>query len=88
MFNCEVNGVRGYATNDFFIEHPDDPELVKVFGRVDDQITLSTGEKVRDSRATRTLMYTESTARADKPRPHGSVYFLERSALPFDLTHF
>lgn len=45
-FNTEVNGRPAYATSDLFEEHPDDPNLFRVYGRADDQIVLSTGEKV------------------------------------------
>lgn len=48
-FNTEVNGRPAYATSDLFEEHPDDPNLFRVYGRADDQIVLSTGEKVSDS---------------------------------------
>ena len=39
--------MRAYATGDLMEEHPQDPRLFKVYGRADDQIALSTGEKVR-----------------------------------------
>lgn len=39
--------MRAYATNDLMEEHPRDPRLFKIYGRADDQIILSTGEKVR-----------------------------------------
>lgn len=46
-----LNGfVRGdknaYHTNDLFTEHPTAPGFYKIHGRADDQIMLSTGEKV------------------------------------------
>jgi hypothetical protein len=47
-FNIEVDGKRGYATSDLIIPHPTKAGLWRVFGRADDQIMLSTGEKVRD----------------------------------------
>lgn len=40
------NKQDAYATNDLFIPHPTIPGLWKLVGRKDDQITLSTGEKV------------------------------------------
>ncbi|KAL1938320.1 hypothetical protein VTO73DRAFT_11771 [Trametes versicolor] len=44
-FNTEVNGRPAYATSDLFEEHPDNPNLFRVYGRADDQIVMSTGEK-------------------------------------------
>ncbi|KAI0369579.1 acetyl-CoA synthetase-like protein [Pilatotrama ljubarskyi] len=44
-FNTEVNGRPAYATSDLFEEHPTNPNLYRVYGRADDQIMLSTGEK-------------------------------------------
>lgn len=35
-----------FATNDLFVRHPTKPGLWKIYGRKDDQIMLSTGEKV------------------------------------------
>ncbi|TBU53497.1 acetyl-CoA synthetase-like protein [Dichomitus squalens] len=45
VLNTEVDGRRGYATNDLMMEHPEHKEYMKVVGRKDDQIILSTGEK-------------------------------------------
>ncbi|KAK1218396.1 hypothetical protein PQX77_018919 [Marasmius sp. AFHP31] len=45
VFNTEVNGVRAYATSDLFTRHPTKPGYWKMYGRADDQITHSTGEK-------------------------------------------
>ncbi|KAM5543804.1 hypothetical protein V8D89_002421 [Ganoderma adspersum] len=45
VFNDSVNGVDAYATNDLFEPHPMKRGLWKVYGRVDDQIMLSNGEK-------------------------------------------
>ena len=47
VLNTEIDGRRGYATNDLMEEHPVHKEYMKVVGRKDDQIMLSTGEKVR-----------------------------------------
>jgi hypothetical protein len=44
--NTTVAGVEAYQTNDLLIPHPTQPGLWKIFGRADDQIILSTGEKV------------------------------------------
>ena len=51
VLNTEIDGRRGYATNDLMEEHPVHKEYMKVVGRKDDQIMLSTGEKVRNARA-------------------------------------
>lgn len=45
--NAKFEGQDAYATSDLFIQHPTRPDLWKIIGRADDQITLSTGEKVR-----------------------------------------
>lgn len=46
VFNTTINGVPAYATGDLLTPHPTKPNLWKIFGRVDDQIMHSTGEKV------------------------------------------
>ena len=43
-----VDGVGAYATSDLLESHPTMPGYYKVYGRVDDQIMHSTGEKVQD----------------------------------------
>ena len=45
--NSEYEGRVAYSTNDLFVPHPEKPGLWKIHGRLDDQIMLSTGEKVR-----------------------------------------
>ncbi|KAF8311061.1 acetyl-CoA synthetase-like protein [Clavulina sp. PMI_390] len=45
VINCKIDGKDGYATNDLMMEHPTKKGYYKVFGRADDQIMLSTGEK-------------------------------------------
>ncbi|KAI0632701.1 acetyl-CoA synthetase-like protein [Trametes polyzona] len=44
-FNTEIGGRPAYATSDLFEEHPEDSNIYRVYGRADDQIILSTGEK-------------------------------------------
>ena len=44
--NCTIDGVDAFNTNDLFSQHPTNPNLWKIHGRVDDQITHSIGEKV------------------------------------------
>lgn len=43
VINTEVNGVKGYATSDIVMRHPTDPKKIKILGRADDQIMMSTG---------------------------------------------
>ncbi|EIN04867.1 acetyl-CoA synthetase-like protein [Punctularia strigosozonata HHB-11173 SS5] len=43
--NTKVDGVDAYDTGDLLERHPTKPDLWKVFGRADDQIMHSTGEK-------------------------------------------
>lgn len=43
--NTEVEGVPAYATNDLLTPHPTKPGYWKIYGRKDDQIMHSTGEK-------------------------------------------
>ncbi|KAF8626806.1 hypothetical protein AX17_006463 [Amanita inopinata Kibby_2008] len=45
IVNTKVDGVNAYATSDLFVPHPTKPGYWKVYGRVDDQIMHSTGEK-------------------------------------------
>ena len=47
MINKTIDGIEAYATSDLICEHPTKPGLYKIHGRADDQIMLSTGEKVR-----------------------------------------
>ena len=46
--NTVIDGVGAYATNDLLAPHPTQPGYWKIFGRADDQIMHSTGEKVCD----------------------------------------
>ncbi|EKM49937.1 uncharacterized protein PHACADRAFT_213717 [Phanerochaete carnosa HHB-10118-sp] len=43
--NTEVDGVPAYATSDLLIPHPTKPGFWRIYGRKDDQIMHSTGEK-------------------------------------------
>lgn len=45
VVNTKVNAVDAYATSDILTPHPTRPGFWKVFGRADDQIIHSTGEK-------------------------------------------
>lgn len=46
VLNTTIEGKDAYNTNDLLLPHPTKPGYYKVHGRVDDQIMLSTGEKV------------------------------------------
>lgn len=46
MTNTVYEGQPAYATGDLFVQHPTKPHLWKIFGRSDDQIMHTTGEKV------------------------------------------
>lgn len=46
ILNTKFEGRDAYATNDILEEHPTRPGWYKYYGRLDDQIILSNGEKV------------------------------------------
>ncbi|TBU28871.1 acetyl-CoA synthetase-like protein [Dichomitus squalens] len=45
VVNLKIDGVDAYATNDLVIPHPTRKGLWKLYGRMDEQIVLSNGEK-------------------------------------------
>ncbi|KZT73191.1 acetyl-CoA synthetase-like protein [Daedalea quercina L-15889] len=45
VINTQVDGMDAYATSDLLVPHPTKKGFWKVFGRTDDQIMHSTGEK-------------------------------------------
>ncbi len=45
VVNYEVNGQPAYDTNDIVVEHPTKKGWWRIYGRADDQIMHSTGEK-------------------------------------------
>ncbi|KAA1471161.1 acetyl-CoA synthetase-like protein [Dentipellis sp. KUC8613] len=47
--NTLINGRKAFRTSDLVQRHPTLPNLWRVYGRVDDQIALSTGEKTNPS---------------------------------------
>jgi hypothetical protein len=53
LFNTKWDGEDAYATGDLLIPHPTKEGFWKVYGRVDDQIMLSSGEKVEWARFSR-----------------------------------
>ena len=46
IHNTDVEGIPAYATSDLVEQHTSYPSLFRILGRKDDQIMLSTGEKV------------------------------------------
>lgn len=44
--NCEHKGRQAYATGDLLVPHPTKRGYWTTYGRADEQIMLSTGEKV------------------------------------------
>ncbi|CDO76173.1 hypothetical protein BN946_scf185034.g6 [Trametes cinnabarina] len=51
IFNTQIDGRPAYAMSDLLEEHPTKPNLYRFYGRIDDQIALSTGEKASSSPA-------------------------------------
>ena len=47
VINTKIDGRGAYATNDLVESHPTKPGLWRIYGRKDEQIILSNGEKVR-----------------------------------------
>lgn len=60
VINCNYNGRPGYNTNDILAPHPTKPGYWRVYGRADDQIMHSTGEKVRLDLLSRTSCFCSS----------------------------
>ncbi|KAF8895224.1 hypothetical protein BD779DRAFT_1498243 [Infundibulicybe gibba] len=48
VLNTKINGTDCYATSDLFTPHPNKLGYYRVYGRVDDQIVHTTGEKVKN----------------------------------------
>jgi hypothetical protein len=46
VLNTTVDGQPGYATRDLLLRHPTEKDRYCVYGRLDDQLMLTTGEKV------------------------------------------
>ena len=72
VFNTTVNGVPAYATGDLLTPHPTKPNFWKIFGRLDDQIMHSTGEKVIGSLLSGTSSYLHSIFETN-PVPLGEL---------------
>ncbi|KZV94434.1 acetyl-CoA synthetase-like protein [Exidia glandulosa HHB12029] len=74
--NIEIDGVKGYTTSDVIVRHPTDPNAFKIIGRVDDQITLSTGEKTNPTPLEGILMTDPLIGQVitfGRGRPHGGL---------------
>ncbi|OSD00742.1 acetyl-CoA synthetase-like protein [Trametes coccinea BRFM310] len=71
VFNTIIDGRPAYATRDLLEEHPTDLNLYKVYGRVDDQIALSTGEKASYSTAS---IWVSAIVLQD-PHVHAAIMF-------------
>lgn len=72
VINTKVDDKDAYATQDLFIPHESRPGLWKIFGRADDQIMLSTGEKV-GLRTTYFLEVVRSSKHQTNPGPLGEL---------------
>ncbi|KAF9459676.1 hypothetical protein BDZ94DRAFT_1284298 [Collybia nuda] len=91
VLNTTVDGVKALNTNDLLVRHPTNPELWKVFGRQDDQIMHSTGEKtnpvpleailMKDTRITNVVMFGRGKFHA------GALVVPDQPFEPSDLTH-
>ncbi|KAF9553775.1 acetyl-CoA synthetase-like protein [Agrocybe pediades] len=49
VVNTQINGVDAYATSDLFVQHPQKAGYWRIYGRADDQIMHSTGEKAQNN---------------------------------------
>ncbi|KAJ7206143.1 hypothetical protein B0H12DRAFT_1243356 [Mycena haematopus] len=83
MLDTVVDGVPAFKTNDLFVRHPSNPNLVKVYGRNDDQIMHSNGEKaqailLKDTRIKFAIMFGRSQFHA------GVLLFPAKSFDPAD----
>ncbi|KAF4573440.1 putative PKS/NRPS-like protein biosynthetic cluster [Pleurotus pulmonarius] len=62
--NTVIDGQPAYATSDLLEVHPHKPHLVRVYGRVDDQLMLSTGEKTNPTPLETILVHDENISAA------------------------
>jgi len=67
VINTKVDGIEAYATSDLLEEHPEKPGYWRIYGRSDDQIIHSTGEKVCMKR-NYFIKISSDTNEKDKPR--------------------
>ena len=55
--NTQIDGRNAYATSDLLVPHPTKSGLWKIYGRKDDQIMLSTGEKTNPGPLGKTITF-------------------------------
>ena len=67
--NSKVGDYDAYATSDIVIPHSTKSGLWKILGRVDDQIILSNGEKVRHMFTICIYFISLTSIRLDEPDP-------------------
>lgn len=46
VYNTDLDGVPAWNTNDIILRHPTNKDIYRFVGRSDDQIMLSSGQKV------------------------------------------
>ncbi|THH09834.1 hypothetical protein EW145_g1728 [Phellinidium pouzarii] len=79
--NMTHDGQAAYATSDLLIPHPHVEGLYKIHGRTDDQIMLSSGEKVRFPAAFRHPSAKLGLYHVDKTNPGPMEHIITRSPL-------
>ena len=67
--NTKIGDREAYATSDLVMRHPTKPDLWKIVGRMDEQIILSNGEKVRHPLVLCLMCVTMLISVLDKPHP-------------------
>lgn len=68
VVNSKFNGQDAYSTHDLFVPHPIKDGCWKLIGRSDDQITLSTGCKVRANATTQRGILIRPSDKSDSSR--------------------
>ena len=64
MFNDTYMGKKVWAMGDIVVLHPEDENYFKIIGRMDDQIMLSSGEKVSVRRRMPERKYAHASPRS------------------------
>jgi len=85
--NTVIDGVPGYSSNDVVLKHPTIPGAIKVIGRIDDQIMLSTGEKTNPIPLEGILVtdpHIQSVITFGRGRPYGGILIQPKPAFVFD----
>ncbi|KAF8162196.1 hypothetical protein K438DRAFT_1731291 [Mycena galopus ATCC 62051] len=76
VFNTEVDGILAYDTKDIIQRHPTAPTFYRVYGRADDQIMHSNGEKTNPRPIEQILAQdprVEAAILFGRERPHAGV---------------